>query len=191
MRASKTLAFGLAILAPLAYGQTSKETGSLRIWHSASRPAQQADVQHFTGAVLVEPLFEPVAPSHITASLVTFDSGARTAWHTHPLGQWLFITSGEGRVQAWGEPIQAIRRGDVVWIPAGQKHWHGARLHLLLLTSLRSSNPAATPLHGWRRLMTLNSTLQFLYSRRRVHLQAISHTLPQRQLGISIQSSRR
>jgi 4-carboxymuconolactone decarboxylase len=61
-----------------------------------------------------------------SGSLVTFESGARTAWHTHPLGQILILTAGTGRVQPWGDPVEEIRRGDVVWIPAGQKHWHGA-----------------------------------------------------------------
>ena len=126
MNATRAVTFGLAICAPLAFGQAPKADGAIRIWHSADRPAQQASAEHFTGAVRVEALFEPVAPSRVSASLVTFEAGARTAWHTHPVGQWLFITSGEGRVQAWGQPLQAIRRGDVVWIPAGQKHWHGA-----------------------------------------------------------------
>src|SRR4029078_11298751 len=85
--------------------------------------------ENFSGVVRVDPLFEATAPSRSRASLVTFDPGARTAWHTHPLGQTLIVTSGIGRIQRWGDPIDEIRKGDVVWIPPGQKHWHGAATH--------------------------------------------------------------
>jgi len=71
-------------------------------------------------------LFQANEPSRTTAASVTFEPGARTAWHTHPLGQVLIVMSGTGRIQRWGGPIEEIRAGDVVWIPAGQKHWHGA-----------------------------------------------------------------
>ncbi|HTL54765.1 MAG TPA: carboxymuconolactone decarboxylase family protein [Candidatus Limnocylindrales bacterium] len=74
----------------------------------------------------VDPLFQANAPARASGSLVTFEPGARTAWHTHPLGQILIVTAGLGRVQRWGDPIEDIRQGDVVWIPPGQKHWHGA-----------------------------------------------------------------
>ena len=74
----------------------------------------------------VDPLFQANAPARASGSLVTFEPGARTAWHTHPLGQILIVTAGVGRVQRWGDPIEDIRQGDVVWIPPGQKHWHGA-----------------------------------------------------------------
>lgn len=74
----------------------------------------------------VDPLFQPNAPSRASGAYVTFEPGARTAWHTHPLGQVLVVTAGVGRVQRWGEAIEEIRPGDVVWIPPGQKHWHGA-----------------------------------------------------------------
>jgi len=76
--------------------------------------------------VRVDPLFDANAPSRVNGASVTFEPGARTAWHTHPLGQTLIVTAGSGWVRQWDGPIQEIRAGDVVWIPPGQKHWHGA-----------------------------------------------------------------
>lgn len=81
---------------------------------------------HFTGSVRVQSLFDAKEPSRTTGGLVTFQPGARTAWHTHPLGQILIVTDGVGWIQQWGGPVQVIRKGDVVWIPADVKHWHGA-----------------------------------------------------------------
>ena len=78
------------------------------------------------GTVRVDPLFDAPAPARVLGASVTFEPGARTAWHTHPLGQTLIVTAGCGRVQRWGGPIEGIRSGDVVWIPPGEKHWHGA-----------------------------------------------------------------
>jgi quercetin dioxygenase-like cupin family protein len=80
----------------------------------------------FTGAVSIEPLIQTPAPARVVAARVTFEPGARTAWHTHPLGQTLIVTAGYGRAQRWGGPIEEIRAGDVVWFPPGEKHWHGA-----------------------------------------------------------------
>ena len=80
----------------------------------------------FTGAVRIDPLFQAVAPARAVGNSVTFEPGARTAWHTHPLGQTLIVTAGCGLAQRRGGPIEEIRPGDVVWIPAGEKHWHGA-----------------------------------------------------------------
>lgn len=99
---------------------------SIKILRSGSQPSRQAPAENFTGSVRVEPLFETNATARARGSLVTFEQGARTAWHTHPLGQVLIVTAGVGRVQRWGDPIDEIRKGDVVWIPAGLKHWHGA-----------------------------------------------------------------
>lgn len=81
---------------------------------------------NFTGTVVVDARFQAPAPARIGGGTVTFAPGARTAWHSHPLGQTLFVTSGVGLVQSWGGPIREIRPGDVVWIPPGVKHWHGA-----------------------------------------------------------------
>jgi quercetin dioxygenase-like cupin family protein len=80
----------------------------------------------FTGTVRVDPLFSPPEPARVSGALVTFEPGARTAWHTHPLGQTLIVTAGCGRVQREGGPIEEIRPGDVVWFPPGEKHWHRA-----------------------------------------------------------------
>ena len=83
-------------------------------------------VDWFTGMVRFDPLFQSPAPARAAGLSVTFEPGARTAWHTHPLGQTLIVTAGCGRVQRWGGPVEEIRPGDVVWIPPGEKHWHGA-----------------------------------------------------------------
>ena len=91
-----------------------------------SVPSRRAPASAFTGTVWQDPIIEAEAPALLKSNLVTFTPGARTAWHTHPLGQTLYVTSGCGRIQSWGGPIQEIRAGDVVWIPPGEKHWHGA-----------------------------------------------------------------
>jgi quercetin dioxygenase-like cupin family protein len=93
---------------------------------SGSRPTRRAPAEHFTGSVLQDPINMAPAPARLNASRVSFEPGARTAWHTHPLGQTLYVISGIGRVQAKGGPIREIRPGDVVWIPPNEKHWHGA-----------------------------------------------------------------
>ena len=89
--------------------------------HSVKGPADW-----FTGTVRMDPLFQVNVPGRAAGASVTFEPGARTAWHTHPLGQTLVVTSGCGRVQRLGGPIEEIRPGDVVWFPPGEKHWHGA-----------------------------------------------------------------
>jgi quercetin dioxygenase-like cupin family protein len=94
-----------------------------RAGHSPSRPGPS---DYFTGAVRIDPLTEPPEPARVAANSVTFEPGARTAWHTHPLGQTLIVTAGCGRAQRWGGPIEEIRPGDVIWFPPGEKHWHGA-----------------------------------------------------------------
>jgi quercetin dioxygenase-like cupin family protein len=83
-------------------------------------------VEYFTGTVRVDPLFDAPTPARVLGASVTFEPGARTAWHTHPLGQTLIVTAGCGRVQRWGGPIEEIRSGDVVWFSPSEKHWHGA-----------------------------------------------------------------
>src|SRR5574341_551165 len=98
----------------------------LVISRAGSRPVRPVPAQNFTGSAQVEMLFEALDPSHASGGSVTFAPGARTAWHSHPRGQMLIVTAGTGRVQRWGDPIQEVRAGDVVRIPAGQKHWHGA-----------------------------------------------------------------
>lgn len=96
------------------------------IIRAANRQKGAGPADWFTGSVQVEPLFNPVAKDRVQGASVTFQPGARTAWHTHPLGQTLIVTAGKGRVQRWGGPIEEIGVGDVVWFSPGEKHWHGA-----------------------------------------------------------------
>jgi quercetin dioxygenase-like cupin family protein len=98
----------------------------MKITPSGSVATRRAPASYFTGTVLQDPIIEAPAPARIAVNRVTFEPGARTAWHTHPLGQTLYVVFGTGRVQAEGGPIKEIRAGDVVWIPPGEKHWHGA-----------------------------------------------------------------
>jgi quercetin dioxygenase-like cupin family protein len=98
----------------------------MEIKRSGSQPSAQGPADWFTGTVRIDPLFNPRAPARAFGAAVTFEPGARTAWHTHPLGQTLIVTAGCGRAQRWGGPIEEIRPGDVVWFAPGEKHWHGA-----------------------------------------------------------------
>ena len=98
----------------------------MEIKRCGSRPSGKGPEKYFTGAVRVDPLFEAADPARARGASVTFEPGARTAWHTHPLGQTLIVVSGVGRVQKWGGPIEEIRPGDVVWFEPNEKHWHGA-----------------------------------------------------------------
>ncbi|MBL0372309.1 cupin domain-containing protein [Rhizobium sp. KVB221] len=91
-----------------------------------SRPSVTPSSAYFTGSVRQDPIIEAPAPSQVRAVNVTFEPGARTAWHTHPLGQTLVVTAGSGLAQSWDGPIQVISAGDVVWFAPGEKHWHGA-----------------------------------------------------------------
>jgi 4-carboxymuconolactone decarboxylase len=111
----------LATLAPMAI-----DAQTIAIARDGTRDVRTAPANNFTGTARVEMLFDAVEPSHASGGYVTFEPRARTAWHTHPRGQILIVTAGVGRVQQWGGPIDEIRAGDVVRIPAGQKHWHGA-----------------------------------------------------------------
>ena len=98
----------------------------MEIKRSGSRPSGKGAAEYFTGAVRMDPLVEAPDPARVAAASVTFEPGARTAWHTHPLGQTLIVTFGCGRAQHWGGPIEEIRPGDVIWFAPGEKHWHGA-----------------------------------------------------------------
>ena len=98
----------------------------MKITHNGTQDAAIGSADFFTGHVRVDPLFMPEQAARTSGATVTFEPNARTAWHTHPIGQTLIIIAGSGFIQRWGEPIQAINPGDVVWIPAGEKHWHGA-----------------------------------------------------------------
>ncbi len=98
----------------------------VEIRRAGSQPSGKGPADWFTGTVRIDPLFSAPAPARTAAALVTFEPGARTAWHTHPLGQTLIVSTGCGWVQRDGGPVEEIRPGDVVWFPPGEKHWHGA-----------------------------------------------------------------
>jgi quercetin dioxygenase-like cupin family protein len=118
---------------------------TMEITRNGSRPSSKGPEQYFSGSVRVDPVFQVGDPARLNAGSVTFEPGARTAWHTHPLGQTLVITAGLGWVQAEGRPIQEIRPGDVVWFPPGERHWHGATpttgmTHIAVQESLNGKN---------------------------------------------------
>jgi quercetin dioxygenase-like cupin family protein len=96
------------------------------IKRAGSQPSRAGPPDYFTGTVRIDPLFDAPDPARVLGASVTFEPGARTAWHTHPLGQTLIVTAGRGRVQRWGGPVEEIHPGDVIWFPPGEKHWHGA-----------------------------------------------------------------
>jgi quercetin dioxygenase-like cupin family protein len=132
MRFVTSAALCLLLLAPApAQAQESKTSPAgtaktVEVTRSGSLPSAKASAEFFIGSVRLDPLFRAEDPSRVSGGLVTFEPGARSAWHTHPLGQILIVTAGLGYVQQWGGPIQEIRPGDVVRIPPGVKHWHGA-----------------------------------------------------------------
>jgi quercetin dioxygenase-like cupin family protein len=98
----------------------------MEIRRAGSEPSGTGPAEWFTGRVRLDPLITAPDPARVAAALVTFEPGARTAWHTHPLGQTVIVTSGLGWAQREGGPVEEIRPGDVVWFPPGEKHWHGA-----------------------------------------------------------------
>jgi quercetin dioxygenase-like cupin family protein len=98
----------------------------MEIKRVGSQPSAKGPAEWFTGSVRIDPLFQPPAPALVQGASVTFEPGARTAWHTHPLGQTLIVTGGLGWVQREGGPVEEIRPGDVVWFAPGERHWHGA-----------------------------------------------------------------
>ncbi len=112
--------------ASVAAENPKKRIIGMEIKRSGSQPSQQGPEEYFTGAVRIDPLHEAAAPALLFSASVTFEPGARTAWHTHPLGQTLIVTAGCGWVQRWGGPVEEVRPGDVVWFAPDEKHWHGA-----------------------------------------------------------------
>ena len=120
----KLLAATIASLALIA--SASVVAQELDIKRNGSRPSNKGPAETFTGAVRVDPLFAAQDPSRTSGGSVTFEPGARSAWHTHPRGQILIVTAGSGWVQRWDGSRQDMKAGDVVWIPPGVKHWHGA-----------------------------------------------------------------
>lgn len=128
--ATTIMSFSLLALTLAHAGQTQVSSGNgtqtLEIARNGSQPSTRGPAKNFTGSVRIDPLFSARAPSRASGASVTFEPGARTAWHTHPLGQTLIVTAGFGWVQSWGGQTQEFRPGDVVQIPPGVKHWHGA-----------------------------------------------------------------
>jgi quercetin dioxygenase-like cupin family protein len=117
----------------------------MEIKRSGSQPSRKVPAEYFTGSVRLDPLFQASEPARVSGSSVTFEPGARTAWHTHPLGQTLIITWGLGWVQREGGPVEEVRPGDVVWFPPGEKHWHGATpttamTHIAIQETLNGKN---------------------------------------------------
>jgi len=110
----------------IAEQSTKLKEKAMEITKNGSQRSVTGPADWFTGKTRIDPLFSPQEPARAGAASVTFEPGARTAWHTHPLGQTLIVTSGLGRAQVWGGEIEVIRPGDVVWFPPGEKHWHGA-----------------------------------------------------------------
>ena len=134
MRQSAVVLAALVVSAAPLHGQpaggsamvTPPGERAIVVTRSEAQPSRQGPADNFTGSVRVDQQFAASAPGRVFGARVTFEPGARTAWHSHPLGQTLIVTSGVGRVQRWGDPVDEIRPGDLVWIPPGQKHWHGA-----------------------------------------------------------------
>ena len=128
--ATTIVSFSLLTLALAHAGQTQvtsdNRTRTVEITRKGSQPSTRGSTEYFTGSVRIDSLFSARDPSRTAGASVTFEPGARTAWHTHPLGQTLIVTAGSGYVQQWGGQIQEIRPGDVVRIAPGLKHWHGA-----------------------------------------------------------------
>jgi 4-carboxymuconolactone decarboxylase len=124
---NRTLLATIVVWSAIVSTEASAQgTSNIVITRAASRPSRVAPAENFSGTVRVQPLFDTTATTRAYGASVAFDAGARTAWHTHPRGQVLSVTEGVGRVQRWGGPVEEIRPGDVVRIPPGVKHWHGA-----------------------------------------------------------------
>lgn len=116
----------------------------MKITRSGSQPSQVGPADYFTGTVRIDAPFSGTEPARVGGAIVTFEPGARTAWHTHPLGQTLIVTQGRGWIQKEGGPIEEMNQGDIVWIPEGVKHWHGATsqtamTHIAIAESLNGS----------------------------------------------------
>jgi len=122
----KPIVFAMAACALLASPASAQPDQEITVTRVGAQPSTVGPAENFTGSVHVDSRFRASAPGRVGGGLVTFEPGARSAWHVHPLGQTLIVTAGVGLVQNWGGPAQEIRPGDVVWIPPGVKHWHGA-----------------------------------------------------------------
>jgi quercetin dioxygenase-like cupin family protein len=145
LAATGGLATWAAATAGVAAQEQQQRTGTMQITRNGSQPSRRGPAEYFTGAARLDSVFQAPDPARVSGSTVTFEPGARSAWHTHPLGQTLIITSGLGWVQREGGPIEEVRPGDVVWFPPGLKHWHGAApttamAHIAVQESLNGRN---------------------------------------------------
>ena len=145
LRAAGVSLAGAACAGSSLADTTERRSTTLDIKRSGSEASRKGPAEWFTGAVRVDPLFQAPEPARVSGGHVTFEPGARTRWHTHPLGQTLIITSGLGWVQREGGPIEEVRTGDIVWFPPHEKHWHGASLtnamtHIAIQESLDGKN---------------------------------------------------
>ena len=123
----------------------------MEIRRSGSQASNKGSADYFTGSVRIDPLFQASQPARAVSACVTFEPGARTAWHTHPLGQTLIIVAGSGRAQRWGGPVEEIRPGDVVWFAPAEKHWHGASPTTAMTHIAVQEQLGERPWSGWRR----------------------------------------
>jgi quercetin dioxygenase-like cupin family protein len=150
---------GLVAATAGAVAQTvspGRSDATMEIKRSGSQPSRKGPAEYFTGSVRIDPLFQAGDPARVSGGSVTFEPAARTAWHTHPLGQTLLITSGLGWVQRENGPIEEVRPGDVVWFPPGLKHWHGAT-PMTAMTHIATRNRGMERTWiGWKRSATNN-----------------------------------
>jgi len=137
----------------------------MEIRRIGSQPSNKGPADWFTGTVRIDPLFQANAPAHAAGASVTFEPGARTAWHTHPLGQTLIVTAGCGRVQREGGPIEEIHPGDVIWFPLGEKHWHGAAPTTAVTHMPFRKRLTVRSLTGWKRSPTTNIAGELSHSK--------------------------
>jgi quercetin dioxygenase-like cupin family protein len=122
----KTFIAAVSAVGLIAGSAGAEELSEVHVTHVGTQSSAVGPAEFFTGTVRIDAPFKGSGLARVSGAIVTFEPGARTAWHTHPLGQTLIVTSGSGLVQHWGGPVQEIRAGDTVWIPPGVKHWHGA-----------------------------------------------------------------
>ena len=159
----------------------------MEIKRAGSQASTKGSSDYFTGTVRVDPLFQAPAPARVSGAAVTFEPGARTAWHTHPLGQTLVVTAGFGRVQRWDGPIEEIRPGDVVWFPPGEKHWHGASPTTALTHIAVQEQLDGKTSSGWNRSATTSTSL----SKARSEERTMPHVIVKLWPGKSEQQKRR
>ncbi|MBN6151508.1 cupin domain-containing protein [Xanthomonas sp. AmX2] len=131
-------------LSMMATAVPEAEGKPIKVTRAGASASAKGPSDYFTGGVRIDAPFQADAPARVGGATVSFEPGARTAWHTHPLGQTLIVTAGVGRVQEWGKPAKELRPGDIVWIPPGVKHWHGATAqvamtHIAIAESLDGS----------------------------------------------------